>query len=94
MKVLDGLEAEEFDRLMEQFIDREDPNAMSLEALDQAARLQLAEVTAAQIELTGTIRDGQITFEQPSDAPILVHGNELVIGGLHLIVRLRQETTS
>jgi hypothetical protein len=92
MKVLDGLEVGEFDRLMEQFIDREDPDAMSAEALDQAIRLQLAEVTTTQVELTGTIHDGEITFEQPDDAPILAHGNELVIGGLHLVVKLRQET--
>lgn len=91
MKVLDDLEVEEFDRLMEQYIDREDPDAMSFEALDRAARLQLAEVTTSQVELTGTIRGGQIDFEQPSDAPILVRGNELVIGGLHLVVRLREE---
>jgi hypothetical protein len=44
MMLLDGLESEEFDRLMERFIDREDPNAMSFEALGQAARLQLAEM--------------------------------------------------
>jgi hypothetical protein len=91
MKVLDGLEVEEFDRLMEEFIDRKDPDAMSFEALDQSARLQLAEVTTTQVKLSGTILDGQITFEQPSDAPILVHGNELVIGGLHLVVNLREE---
>jgi hypothetical protein len=48
MMLLDGLESEEFDHLVEQFIDREDPNAMSFEALDQAARLQLAEVASAQ----------------------------------------------
>ena len=41
MMLLDGLESEEFDLLMERFIDREDPNAVSFEALDQAARLQL-----------------------------------------------------
>jgi len=94
MKVLDGLEAEEFDRLMEQYIDREDPDAMSFEALDEVARLQLAEVVTSQVEITGTIRGGQIVFEQPSDAPILAHGNQLVIGGLHLVVNLREETTS
>jgi hypothetical protein len=51
MMLLDGLESEEFDRLMERFIDRADPNTMSFEALDQAARLQLAEATIAQVEL-------------------------------------------
>lgn len=54
MKVLDGLDAEEFDRLMEQYIDREDPDAMSFEALDEAVRLQLAEVVTSQAESSGT----------------------------------------
>jgi len=94
MKVLDDMEVEEFDRLIDQFVDREDPNAVSFAALDEAARRQLAEVATAQIELTGTIHGGQIAFDQPTDAPILVHGNELIIGGLHLVVNLREEATS
>ncbi len=93
-KVLDGIEAAEFNQLVNQFIEREDPNAISFEALDEAARQQLDEVTTAHVELTGTIRDGQITFDPPADAPIIVHGNELLIGGLRLVVNLRQETTS
>ena len=54
MDVLDGLDVEEFDRLMEQYIDREDPDAMSFEALDEAARLQLTEVVTSQAESSGT----------------------------------------
>ena len=91
-KVLDGIEVAEFDQLIAQFIEREDPNAISFEALDEAARQQLEKVTTAQVELTGTIRDGQITFDPLADAPIIVYGNELVIGGLRLVVNLRQET--
>jgi hypothetical protein len=57
MMLLDGLESEEFDCLMERFIDREDPNVMSFEALDQAARLQLAEVTTAQVSGNHSLMD-------------------------------------
>ena len=48
----------------------------------------------ADVELTDVIRDGQIIFDSPADAPIIVHGNEVVIGGLRLVVNLRQETTT
>ncbi len=93
-QVLDGIEVTEFDQLIEQFIEREDPNAMSAEALDQAARQQLERVATTRVELTGTIHEGQIAFDPPADAPIIVYGNELVIGALRLVVNLRQETTS
>ena len=43
MNVLDDIKVSEFDRLVDQFIEREDPNAVSLQALDEAARQQLAE---------------------------------------------------
>jgi hypothetical protein len=91
MKVLDNIEPNEFEQLIEQFIEREDPNAISFDALDEAARQQLKEVTTTHVELTGVVRGGQIAFDPPSDAPIIVRGNELVIGGLHLVVNLRQE---
>ena len=93
-EVLDGIEAAEFDRLVNQFVERQDPNAISFQALDEAARERLDEVTTTRVELTGTVRDDQITFDPPSDAPILVRGNELVIGGLHLVVKLRREAAS
>jgi len=51
--------------LVNQFIEREDPNAISFEALDEAVRRQLDEVTTAHVELTGTVRGGQITFDPP-----------------------------
>lgn len=91
MKVLDNIEPNEFDQLVERFIAREDPNAISFDALDEAARLQLDEVTTTHVKLTGVVRGGQIAFDSPSDAPIIVRGNELVIGGLHLTISLRQE---
>ena len=93
-KVLDGIEITEFNQLINRFIERDAPDAISFNALDEAARQQLDEVTATQVELTGTIRDGQITFDSPSNAPIIAHGNELIIGGLRLVVSIRQEAAS
>jgi hypothetical protein len=92
-KILDGIEVTEFNQLVEQFIEREDPNAISAEALDQAARQQLEQAVTTRVELTGTVREGQITFDPPANAPILVRGNELVIGGLRVVVKLRPEAT-
>ena len=94
MKVLDNIEPNEFDQLIERFIEREAPNAISFDALDEAARQQLNKVTTTHVELTGVVRGGQIAFDPPSNALIIVRGNELVIGGLHLVISLRQEQES
>lgn len=90
-KVLDGIDVSEFDELLDNFIDAEDPNMMSFEAFDEAVNLQLDEMAALEVELTGTIRDGQIIFDTPIDAPILVHNNKIVIGGYHLVINLHPE---
>ena len=90
-KVLDGIDVSEFDELLDHFIDAEDPNMMSFEAFDEAVNLQLDEMAALEVELTGTIRDGQIIFDTPIDAPILVHNNKIVIGGYHLVINLHSD---
>lgn len=90
-KIFDGILASEFDELVNQFIECEDPFAMSLEAFDEAVHLELNEMTNFQVELTGTIKNGQIIFDHPRNAPILVYDNKVVIGGLHLVVNLRNE---
>lgn len=87
--LFDGLQTNEFEKMVGNFIDREDPDAMSPTALDEAGRLELEQMAATNVELTGVIQEGQIIFDPPPDAPIVVHGNELVIGGLRLVVNLR-----
>ncbi len=63
-----------------------------MEALAEAARRRLAETAVTtSIELTGTIHEGRIIFDPPAGAPILAEGNELFIGGLRLVVKLREE---
>ena len=88
--ILDGISVDEFNQLIQQFIAHEDPNAISLDALDEAMRQQLAEMSTTHIELTGSVQDGRIVFDPSPDAPILTHGNELIIGGLHVVVHLRE----
>lgn len=87
----DHLTPEEFAQLLNQFIEREDPDAISLTALDEAAHAQVAQMGRMRIVLTGRIRDGQIIFDPTANAPIMASGNEVIIGGLHLVVDLRED---
>jgi hypothetical protein len=88
-ELFDGLQTDEFEKMVETFIDQEDPDAISPTALDEAACLELEKVATTSVELTDVIQEGKIIFDTPRDAPIVVDGNELVIGGLRLIVNLR-----
>lgn len=90
--VLDGIEVQEFNALMEQFIEREDPDAITFTALDEAVHAHLDDVTTTRVELTSTVSEGELVFDPPANAPIIVRGNELIIGGLHLVVKLRSTT--
>lgn len=87
--ILNTLEAEEFDALIEAYADRAEPDALSFEALDQATRRLAQEAVAETIELTGVVEGGAIVFDPPKSAPVLTRGNEVVIGGLRLVVKLR-----
>lgn len=88
-KMLDTLQPEEFDALIEAYAERSEPDALSFEALDQAARRFAQEAVAETIELTGVVEEGAIVFDPPKSAPVLARGNEVVIGGLRLVVKLR-----
>ena len=87
----DHLTAEAFAHLMNQYIEQEDPDALSLTALDEAVHAVLAQMARTRIVLTGRIHDGQIIFDPTVNAPIVTNGNEVIIGGLHLVVDLREE---
>ena len=89
-KQLGSLEPEEFERLIESFVERSEPDTMSFTAFDQAIQ-RLAEAAIAEtIEVTGTIKEGEIVFDASEAAPIVAQGNEILIGGLRLVVHLRQ----
>ena len=88
-KKLDALEPAEFDALIESYAARSEPDTLSFEALDQAARRLTQEAVAETIELTGVVEKGAFVFDPPQAAPVIAHGNEVVIGGLRLVVKIR-----
>ncbi|MEZ4870219.1 MAG: hypothetical protein R3C14_53310 [Caldilineaceae bacterium] len=88
-KLLGSLDSQEFADLIESFIEQVEPNTLSFTAFDQAVQRLAEEAVAETIELTGVIEDGAIVFDTPNAAPIVAQGNEVLIGGLRLVVRLR-----
>jgi len=88
-RVLNGISVDAFERKIAHFIEQSEPDTMSFVAFEEAAQALLEETTAERVELTGVVENGKIAFEQPPSVPIIVLGNEIVIGGLRLVIRLR-----
>ena len=76
-------------RLIEDFIDRSEPDTMSFDAFEQAAYRLSEEAIAETIELTGVVEGNSISFETTEKTPVQVRGNEVLIGGLRLVVKLK-----
>jgi hypothetical protein len=47
-QILEGIEVAEFNQLLNRFIEREAPDAISFDALDEAVHQRLGEVTTTQ----------------------------------------------
>jgi len=88
-KILDTLEPAEFDALIEGYAARSEPDTLSFEAFDEATQRLAQEAVAETIELTGVVEQGAFVFDPPQTVPVIAHGNEILIGGLRLVVRLR-----
>jgi hypothetical protein len=89
-KILGTLAAEEFEQLLTAFIERAEPDTMSFAAFDQAAHRLAEDAITETIELTGVIEGDEIVFDATEAAPVFTQGNEVLVGGLRLVVRLRQ----
>ena len=89
-ELLGALEADEFADLIESFIVQSEPDTMSFEAFDQGAQRLGQQAIAETIEVTGIVQGGKIAFESSEPTLVSVHDNELWIGGLRLVVTLRQ----
>jgi hypothetical protein len=89
-KLLGTLEPDEFDDLINAFINRSEPDTMSFAAFDQAVGRLAQEAIVETIELTGTVQDNAIVFDSAGVAPVAAQGNQIFVGGLRLVVRLRQ----
>jgi hypothetical protein len=88
---LDVLEPTEFDALIGSYAARSEPDTLSFEAFDRAAHRLAQEAVAETIELTGVVEKGAIVFDPPKAAPVVARGNEVVIGGLRLVVKLHAD---
>ena len=88
-KVLGDLTIEEFDELIEGYIEYGGPDAVSFAAFGEIlADLEAASVQET-VELTGVVRGDTIVFDQPR-APITVKDNEIFPRGTKLIIKLRE----
>ena len=87
----DSLQSTEFDALIESYAARSEPDALSFAAFDQMAQRLAQEAVAETIELTGVVEKGAFVFDSPQAAPVIAHGNEVIIGGLRLVVKLRPD---
>lgn len=87
--VLGGLTIEEFDELIERYIEHGGPDAVSFSAFGEILAELEAESAQETIELTGVVRGTTIVFDQPR-APITVKGNEILLHGTKLIIKLRE----
>ena len=47
------------------------------------------EAVVETVELTGVVEGGAIVFDPSMETPVVAHGNEVVISGLRLVVKLR-----
>ncbi|MCK4451416.1 MAG: hypothetical protein KAX26_12575 [Anaerolineae bacterium] len=91
-KFLGTLPFEEFDSLIQDYIDRPHLDAISFEVLQQLA--DESNQPPMEIELTGVIRDGMLRLRmaQPTGAPLQVRDNTILINGLRLVIHLLPES--
>ena len=88
-KVLGELTIEDFDELIEGYIEHGGPDAVSFAAFGEVLADLEAESAQETVELTGIVRGDTLVFDQPR-APITVKGNEIFLRGTKLIIKLRE----
>jgi hypothetical protein len=88
-ELMEALPPEEFDQLIESFIKRDD-DRIDLPTFFAA----MAEIEARRrmkvIELSGTFDQGTVVFDTP--APLPVRSNEIRVGEMRIVLRLRPAT--
>ncbi len=92
-ELLGTLDADTFDELIESYITQSESDMMSFEAFKQGAQRLAQQAITETIEVTGVVKDNKIVFESSEPTLVTVHDNELWIGGLRLVIKLRQPDT-
>ena len=88
-KILGELTIEDFDELIESYIEHGGPDAVSFAAFGEVLADLEAESAQETIELTGIVRGDTIVFDQPR-AAITVKDNEILLRGTKLVIKLRE----
>ena len=85
-KGLKSIIAKDFNRLVEQFIQRDEDRIEPAVFLDAMEALEKKHVVN-EIELSGSVTNGDIIFDQP--APLPVSKNTLYFGNTKVVLKLR-----
>ena len=83
------LSGEEFDQLIEGFIERDDDRIELSTFLEAMAAIE-AQSLQQVIELSGTFDHGNVVFDSP--APLPVGRNEVTVGDTKIVLKLRPAT--
>ncbi len=87
-ETIGDLTTDEFNQLVENFIDREDDRIEPTTFLKAMAALERKRGTK-EVELTGRVVNGEIIFDTPTPLPVIK--NTLYIGDTKVTLRLRVE---
>ena len=85
-----ALNADEFTRLLDAYIERSEPDTMSFEAFDEASQQIAHSAVTETIEVTAVVQGDALHFDAAEMTPVIVHDNEVLVGGLRLVFRMRQ----
>ena len=85
-QTFDELSQEEFNQLINGFIERED-DEMELSTFFQVMKELETKRNTEVVELEGEIVDGKVVFDTP--APLPVQTNEIYIGDTKIVLKLR-----
>lgn len=87
-KFLNELSFTEFDQLIQSHIDRTEPDTLAFDVFQTLA--DESNQPPVEIVLTGVIKDNELELHiaEPTDAPLRVQGNEILVHNLRLIIQL------
>ncbi len=85
-QTIEELTTEEFNQLVNRFMEREDDRIEPSTFLRAAAELE-ARRTSREVELTGRVINGEVVFDLP--APLPVATNTIYVGDLKMRLKLR-----
>ena len=85
-ETFEELSVEEFDDLIENFINRGDDRIELSTFLEAMAEIE-KEKTPRIVELSGEFANGEVIFDTPS--PLTVQDNEIIVGDEKIVLKLR-----